>query len=51
MEMTTIPSGKLESTEDYGDQGNIEEVKEYYERGEISYRWYSSILAKNGFKQ
>jgi antitoxin component YwqK of YwqJK toxin-antitoxin module len=45
------PSGKLESTEDYGDQGNIEEVKDYYERGEISYSWYSSILAKNGFKE
>ncbi|MGB5317232.1 MAG: hypothetical protein WBN56_14625 [Robiginitalea sp.] len=44
-------NGNLESTEDYGDKGNIEEVKDYYERGEISYRWYSGILAKNGFKE
>ena len=45
------PSGKLESTIDYGDKGNIEEVRDYYERGEISYRRYSSILVKNGFKE
>jgi len=44
-------NGNLETTEDYGDKGNIEEVKDYYERGEISYSWYSSILAKNGFKE
>ena len=44
-------SGNIESTIDYGDKGNIEEVKDYYERGEISYSWYSSILAKNGFKE
>lgn len=44
-------NGDLESTIDYGEKGSIEEVKEYYDRGEISYSWYSDILSKNGFKE
>ncbi|MBT8239025.1 MAG: hypothetical protein KJN65_10300 [Croceitalea sp.] len=43
--------GNLESTKDYGDKGSIEEVQQFYDSGEISYRWYSSILSKNGFKE
>ena len=42
--------GKLENTVDYGSKGSIEEVEDYYQRGEISYSWYSDILSKNGFK-
>ena len=42
-------SGNLASTIDYGKKGSIEEVKEFYDRGDISYSWYKSILAKNGF--
>lgn len=42
-------NGKLKSTVDYGEKGSIEEVKEYYKRGDIPYSWYSKILAKNGF--
>lgn len=41
--------GKLMKTVDYGKKGSIEEVQEYYDRGEISYSWYSSILSQNGF--
>ncbi len=44
-------NGKLASKLDYGEKGSMEEVKEYYERGEISYSWYSNILSKNGFKE
>lgn len=44
-------NGNLESTIDYGEKGSIEEVQQYYERGEISYSWYSDILSKNGFKE
>ena len=40
---------KMLNIEDYGTKGNIAEVKEYYERGEISYAWYSAILKENGF--
>ncbi|WP_157957321.1 toxin-antitoxin system YwqK family antitoxin [Winogradskyella tangerina] len=43
--------GNLESTIDYGEKGSIEEVKEYYERGDIPYSWYSDILSKNGFEE
>ena len=43
-------NGKLHSSVDYGTKGSIEEVKAYYDRGDISYRWYSAILNKNGFK-
>jgi antitoxin component YwqK of YwqJK toxin-antitoxin module len=43
--------GSLNNTIDYGKKGNIEEVKAYYKRGEISYQWYSSILKKNGFTE
>lgn len=42
-------NGVLVSTVDYGKKGSIEEVKEYYERGDIPYSWYSNILTKNGF--
>lgn len=42
--------GNLVETKDYGEKGSIEEVQDYFDRGEISYQWYSSILAKNGFK-
>ena len=42
--------GKHISVQDYGEKGSIEEVQEYYERGEISYQWYANILSKNGFK-
>jgi antitoxin component YwqK of YwqJK toxin-antitoxin module len=44
-------NGKLKSTINYGEKGSIEEVKEYYKRGEISYSWYADILLKNGFKE
>lgn len=44
-------NGKLKSTIDYGEKGSIEEVKQYYEKGEISFSWYSDILSKNGFKE
>lgn len=44
-------NGKLVSTKDYGTKGSIEEVQEYYDRGEIPYRWYADILTKNGFKK
>ena len=44
-------NGALESTIDYGEKGSIEEVKEYYERGDIPYSWYSEILSKNGFQE
>ena len=44
-------NGNLKSNIDCGKRGSIEEVKKYYERGEISYNWYSNILAKNGFKE
>lgn len=43
-------AGRLVKTADYGERGNIEEVQEYYRRGEISYSWYAKILADNGFK-
>lgn len=42
-------SGVLKTTRDYGTKGSIEEVESYYERGEISYAWYSKIKSKNGF--
>ena len=42
-------SGQLVKVEDYGEKGSIEEVKAYYDGGEISYAWYSRILKKNGF--
>jgi antitoxin component YwqK of YwqJK toxin-antitoxin module len=42
-------TGKLVSTIDYGEKGSIEEVQEYYNRGEISKAWYSKILSQNGF--
>lgn len=41
--------GKLLKAEDYGTQGSIQEVQAYYDRGDISYGWYSSILSENGF--
>lgn len=44
-------NGKLQSSKDFGTKGSIEEVQEYYDRGEISYAWYSDILSKNGFKK
>ncbi|MDM9631502.1 toxin-antitoxin system YwqK family antitoxin [Robiginitalea aurantiaca] len=44
-------NGNFQSSIDYGDKGSIEEVQEYYDRGEISYGWYSDILSKNGFKE
>ncbi len=43
-------SGKLIRTENYGAKGNIEEVKAYYNRGEIPYSWYAQILRSNGFE-
>ncbi|MEO1516413.1 MAG: hypothetical protein AAFV95_15420 [Bacteroidota bacterium] len=42
-------AGQLIATRDYGEKGSIEEVQEYYDRGDISYRWYKQILADNGF--
>ncbi|WP_445383068.1 toxin-antitoxin system YwqK family antitoxin [Robiginitalea sp. IMCC43444] len=42
--------GSLKKTVDYGEKGSIEEVEEYYQRGDISYNWYASILRKNGFR-
>ncbi len=42
--------GNLVKTEDYGTKGSIMEVQEYYDRGDIPFSWYSSILADNGFK-
>ncbi|WP_421807107.1 toxin-antitoxin system YwqK family antitoxin [Flagellimonas sp.] len=44
-------NGTLRSTIDYGKKGSIEEVQQFYEKGEISYSWYSDILSKNGFKE
>lgn len=44
-------NGQLESTIDYGKKGSIVEVQEYYDRGDISYSWYSDILSDNGFKK
>ena len=41
--------GTLLKEIDYGTKGSIEEVKEYYNRGDISFSWYSSILQENGF--
>ncbi|MEM9821322.1 MAG: hypothetical protein AAF985_09630 [Bacteroidota bacterium] len=43
------PDGTLKTVTDYGTKGSIEEVKAYYQRGDISYRWYADILSKNGF--
>ncbi len=43
-------SGKLTRTEDYGDKGNLIDVKAYYNRGDIPYSWYVQILRKNGFE-
>ena len=43
-------NGQLISTIDYGKKGSIMEVQDYYDRGDISYSWYSDILTKNGFK-
>lgn len=43
--------GNLKNTKNYGEQGSIEEVQEYYNRGEISSTWYNSILTKNGFEK
>ncbi|MEL6864468.1 MAG: hypothetical protein AAFP19_08620 [Bacteroidota bacterium] len=42
-------TGQLTKTEDYGERGSIQEVQAYYDRGDISYSWYSRILADNGF--
>ncbi|MDF1699485.1 MAG: hypothetical protein P1U56_26770 [Saprospiraceae bacterium] len=42
--------GNLKYSKNFGEQGSIEEVQEYYERGDISYSWYYNILTKNGFK-
>lgn len=42
-------NGQLTKTEDYGDKGSINEVKEYYERGDIPKSWYDQILANGGF--
>jgi antitoxin component YwqK of YwqJK toxin-antitoxin module len=42
-------TGQIISEENYGEQGSIEEVKAYYDRGDISFAWYSRILSKNGF--
>ena len=41
--------GTIDYLKDYGDKGSIEEVKQYYKRGEIPYSWYASILKENGF--
>jgi len=41
--------GALTKEIDYGTKGSIEEVEEFYNRGDISFRWYSSILKENGF--
>lgn len=43
--------GKLKMIVDYGQKGSIEEVQEYYDRGDVSYSWYSDILSSNGFKK
>lgn len=43
-------NGQLISTADYGTKGSIMEVQEYYNRGDISFNWYSKILTENGFK-
>ena len=42
-------SGKLTRTENYREKGSIEEVKAYYNRGDIGYSWYAQILRDNGF--
>lgn len=42
--------GKLLRSENYGEKGSITEVKAYYERGDIPYRWYARILTDNGFE-
>jgi len=42
-------AGEFEREEDYGVKGSLEDVEDFYERGEISYQWYSNILKENGF--
>jgi antitoxin component YwqK of YwqJK toxin-antitoxin module len=42
--------GQLTKIEDYGKKGSLQDVNAYYERGEISYAWYASILKENGFR-
>ncbi len=42
-------TGNIREQVDYGEKGSIEEVKEYYARGDISKSWYDSILRTNGF--
>jgi antitoxin component YwqK of YwqJK toxin-antitoxin module len=41
--------GDFINSVDYGQKGSLEEVQEYYERGDISLSWYVSIMRKNGF--
>lgn len=41
--------GTLLRTVDYGTKGSIEEVQDYYDRGDISNAWYTQILRENGF--
>jgi antitoxin component YwqK of YwqJK toxin-antitoxin module len=41
--------GQLLDSVDYGEKGSIEEVKEFFERGEISASWYARIRSENGF--
>ncbi|ADR22275.1 hypothetical protein MATR_00840 [Marivirga tractuosa] len=43
------PEGKLIDSVDYGEKGSIVEVQEYYDKGDISFSWYRSILDENGF--
>lgn len=44
-------NGKQITTKNYGTKGSIEEVQDYFDRGEISLSWYNDILKKNGFKE
>jgi antitoxin component YwqK of YwqJK toxin-antitoxin module len=41
--------GTLVGTTDYGLKGSLEDVEEFYERGEISRARYDQIRSKNGF--
>ena len=43
-------NGAFDKFVDYGEKGSTEEVKAYYDRGEISFGRYKDILSKNGFK-
>ena len=39
-------NGNFQSSIDYGDKGSIEEVQEYYDRGEISYGWVLNLTLR-----